>query len=164
MAGGVHGRDWGMHGRGTCLAGQTATAEDGRHPTGMHSCYSILFLITRMHSSRMPTVCNSSHLLWGSGGLLRGVPAPKWVPGPGRCLFLEGLLWGEGGGILACTKAAPPPVNRITDKHERRRMKSFRLVKTNFALDFLKNNTSLASIMEGFILDKIQCIVQKVFT
>ena len=54
MAGGVgglyggEGCAWqgrGMHSRGTCLAGQTATAADGRHPTGMHSCYSILFLI-----------------------------------------------------------------------------------------------------------------------
>ena len=32
--GGVHG------GRGGgCVAGETATAADGRHPTGMHSCF-----------------------------------------------------------------------------------------------------------------------------
>ena len=28
----------GMHGRGACVAGETATAADGTHPTGMHSC------------------------------------------------------------------------------------------------------------------------------
>ena len=26
-----------MHGRGECVAGETATAADGMHPTGMHS-------------------------------------------------------------------------------------------------------------------------------
>ena len=53
MAGGVcvagegHGRGYGgMHGRGcalqggeACMAGETATAADGTHPTGMHSCF-----------------------------------------------------------------------------------------------------------------------------
>ena len=28
----------GMHGRGACVAGETAIAAAGRHPTGMHSC------------------------------------------------------------------------------------------------------------------------------
>ena len=31
----------GMCGRGACLAGEMATAADGTHPTGMHSCYTI---------------------------------------------------------------------------------------------------------------------------
>ena len=31
MAGGVHGE-------GACVAGETATAADGTHPNGMHSC------------------------------------------------------------------------------------------------------------------------------
>ena len=43
MAGGMAG----MHGRGcalqvgggACMAGETATAADGTHPTGMHSCF-----------------------------------------------------------------------------------------------------------------------------
>ena len=45
---GVHGRGcaWqggtckagGMHSRGVCVAGETPTAADGTHPTGMHSC------------------------------------------------------------------------------------------------------------------------------
>ena len=26
-----------MHGRGECIAGETATAANGTHPTGMHS-------------------------------------------------------------------------------------------------------------------------------
>ena len=35
--GGMLGR--GVHGsRGACMAGQTATAAYGTHPTGMHSC------------------------------------------------------------------------------------------------------------------------------
>ena len=46
--GGMHGRGcawqkghaWqgGMRGRGVCMAGEMATAADGTHPTGMHSC------------------------------------------------------------------------------------------------------------------------------
>ena len=58
VVGGMHGRGcaWqgGMRGRGmcgrgdvcgrgACVAGETATAADGTHPTGMHSC-SQLFL------------------------------------------------------------------------------------------------------------------------
>ena len=35
----------------------------------------------------------------------------------------------------------------------------FKLVKTNSAFDFLKNNTSLVSASEGIISDKIQGIV-----
>ena len=34
-AGGVAG---GMRGRGACVAGETATAVGGTHPTGMHPC------------------------------------------------------------------------------------------------------------------------------
>ena len=30
----------GMHGQGACVAGETATAADSTHPTGMHSCYT----------------------------------------------------------------------------------------------------------------------------
>ena len=40
------------------------------------------------------------------------------------------------------------------------RPKVFKLVKTNFALDFLKNNTSLASASEGIIfyyISKVSC-------
>ena len=32
--GGMHGREW----QGACVAEETATAADGTHPTGMHSC------------------------------------------------------------------------------------------------------------------------------
>ena len=47
MAGGKHGHAWqgacvaegGMHGRGPCVAGETAAAAGGTHPTGMHSCH-----------------------------------------------------------------------------------------------------------------------------
>ena len=37
MAGGMHGRGhaWQL---GECMAGETATAADVMHPTGMHSC------------------------------------------------------------------------------------------------------------------------------
>ena len=34
---------WVVHGGGACVAGETATAADGTHPTGMHSCYSQMF-------------------------------------------------------------------------------------------------------------------------
>ena len=49
MAGGVHSRR--VHGRGACMeepcmavcvVGETATAADGPHPTGMHSCLTNL--------------------------------------------------------------------------------------------------------------------------
>ena len=56
--GGMHGRTWevcvagGVLGRGgvaggACVARETATAEDGTHPTGMHSCCLIYFRITK---------------------------------------------------------------------------------------------------------------------
>ena len=48
VAGGMHGRGstWqgDMRGRGACMAGETATAADGMHPTGMHSCLHGHFL------------------------------------------------------------------------------------------------------------------------
>ena len=60
---------------------------------------------TRMHSSRMRTVCNSSRLLEG-------------VSAPGRGAWSGGVCSGgclvPGGGITACTEA-DPPVNRMTD-------------------------------------------------
>ena len=38
VVGGMHGR--GVSGRrGAYMAGETATAADGTHPTGMHSCF-----------------------------------------------------------------------------------------------------------------------------
>ena len=36
MAGG-HAWQGGMRGKGACVAGETATAADGTHPTGIHS-------------------------------------------------------------------------------------------------------------------------------
>ena len=48
MAGDMHERG-SMHGRGVmcgwrwgCVAGETATAADGTHPTGMHTCLTLL--------------------------------------------------------------------------------------------------------------------------
>ena len=49
MAGGMHGRGhafqghvwWGdVHGGGACVAGEMATAADGMHPIGIHSCFT----------------------------------------------------------------------------------------------------------------------------
>ena len=37
VVGGVHGR--GASVAGMCVVGETATAADGMHPTGMHSCF-----------------------------------------------------------------------------------------------------------------------------
>ena len=31
----------GVHGKGACVAGETVTAADGTHPTGMHSCLNL---------------------------------------------------------------------------------------------------------------------------
>ena len=44
MAGGMHGGGCAWLGAcvaGACMAGETATAADGMHPTGMHSCLKI---------------------------------------------------------------------------------------------------------------------------
>ena len=50
MAGGMYGGGqawWGdMHGRGACVVGKMATAANGMHPTGMHSC---------IHHANIPT-------------------------------------------------------------------------------------------------------------
>ena len=43
MVGGMRGLGW-----GTCVAGETATAVGGTHPTGMHSCFH-KFLIHVSH-------------------------------------------------------------------------------------------------------------------
>ena len=77
---------------------------------------------TRMHSSRMRTVCSSGRL--SGGGACSGGSAP------GRCLLLGGVCSGgclflgrvsapggsgPWGGIPACTEADPPPrVDRHT--------------------------------------------------
>ena len=46
MTGGMHGggcvAGGGMHGRGPCMAGETATAADGTQPTEMRSCFQSL--------------------------------------------------------------------------------------------------------------------------
>ena len=54
---GGHGGMWqGRHawqgghvwwGWGACVAEETVTAEDGRHPTGMHSCLFVFFSLTK---------------------------------------------------------------------------------------------------------------------
>ena len=67
---------------------------------------------TRMHSSRMRTVRNSSRLLEGAspgGGLLPAgclLLGGQGVPTPGGYLLRGWLLLG-GGGIPACTEADP---------------------------------------------------------
>ena len=60
-------------------------------------------------------VCSQEWLVPGPGeGLLRGVPGPGGVSGPGGrgsapggCLVLGGA-WSWEGGIPACTEADPP--------------------------------------------------------
>ena len=39
MAGGMRGR--GCAWQGVCMVGEMATAADGTHPTGMHSCFKL---------------------------------------------------------------------------------------------------------------------------
>ena len=52
MVGGMHcmGHAWhrGVHDRGVCMARETATAADGTHPTGMHSCLLHFFVFLKM--------------------------------------------------------------------------------------------------------------------
>ena len=86
-----------------------------------------LFFNTSMHSSRMHTVRNRSHLLgvggegvWSQGGacLLLGGSGPRGRLVSGGCL-VPGGVWSQGGsgprgglvpggGIPACSKADPP--------------------------------------------------------
>ena len=69
VIGGMHGRTsmegehaWqgacvaggGMHSRGACMAGETATAADDTHPIGMHSCFFVWWL-AEFHL--FPTIC-----------------------------------------------------------------------------------------------------------
>ena len=65
--------------------------------------------LTRMHSSRMRTVRNSSRLL-GRGAWSRGVPGPRLGgSAPGGCLVPgAGVSALEGCDIPACTEADPP--------------------------------------------------------
>ena len=54
----------GMRGRGACIAGETATAADGTHPTGMHyyrpqrSCGKVMFLHLSVSHSVQRVVCH----------------------------------------------------------------------------------------------------------
>ena len=61
---------------GGCVAGETATAADGAHPTGMHSCIELFeFVVLLLHLARRgtPTLClfNCSQL-WSSLSLSLG--------------------------------------------------------------------------------------------
>ena len=77
--GGMHGRwertwHWGMCGRGVhgrkrvwqvggCVAGETATAVGGRHPTGMHYCiYSIFTIRTENDVVFFLSLCVNSNI------------------------------------------------------------------------------------------------------
>ena len=83
--GGVHGR--GMHGwgftwqgvymvggeacmagecawKGACMAGQTATAVDGTHPTGMHSCNGLLIMFGSGYRGPRLNLCKVSLALY----------------------------------------------------------------------------------------------------
>ena len=50
----------GMCGGGACVAGEMATAADGTHPTGMHSC----LLLLRSLANHKPVCGNISFLLF----------------------------------------------------------------------------------------------------
>ena len=45
---GGHAWQGGVHDRGMCMARETATAADGTHPTGMHSCLLHFFVFLKM--------------------------------------------------------------------------------------------------------------------
>ena len=51
-----------MHGRGhawwgVCMAGETATAVDGTHPTGMQSCYFLSYHFAACNGSFIEVGC-----------------------------------------------------------------------------------------------------------
>ena len=96
---------------------QTATAADGTNPTGMHSCLYIKcqYLMleyqieklnrTRMHSSRMRTVCCSSRLGWCVSRRVStaGMCVPRGSA-QGGCVY-PSMHWGRH-----------PLVNRMTER------------------------------------------------
>ena len=65
-------------------------------------------------------------------------------------------------------RVAPSSIHNYSilffDNCKRQRAKIFKLVKTKSVLDFLKNNTSLASAWEGITFNKIQGIVFQLST
>ena len=82
VVGGVCGRGGG-HGKGVCMAGghacvavETATAADGMHPTGMHSCF---FVRIWLNCGSGEGVCLSA--CWDASPPGPGRQPP---PGPGR--------------------------------------------------------------------------------
>ena len=60
MHGGGYAWQGGLHGRWSCMAGETANAADGTHPTGMHSCLIILSLIDKHLLSEEPITLHTS--------------------------------------------------------------------------------------------------------
>ena len=61
--GAMHGR--GMHGwGGACVAGETATAVDGMHPTGMHSCLKYFNSHRNLTKTHPRPLCTISKLMY----------------------------------------------------------------------------------------------------
>ena len=46
-----------MRGRWACMAGETATAVDGTHPTGMQSCYFLSYHFAACNGSFIEVGC-----------------------------------------------------------------------------------------------------------
>ena len=55
MAGGMccGGHAW----QGVCVAGETTTAADGTHPTGMHSCFECALRLLVLHFISTSKLC-----------------------------------------------------------------------------------------------------------
>ena len=52
---GINGR--GVCVVGACVAGETATAADGTHPTGMHSCFECALRLLVLHFISTSKLC-----------------------------------------------------------------------------------------------------------
>ena len=61
----------------------------GTQPTGMHSCHSLIFVIARIHSSRMRTACFSGCLGVGClpGDVCIGGMSARDTHPPARCML-----------------------------------------------------------------------------
>ena len=57
---GVHGRGVGVAGGYACMAGEMATAADGTHPTGMHSCSFCVCACTEIYLGHNTILCVKS--------------------------------------------------------------------------------------------------------
>ena len=78
----MHGRKGAIYGRAMCMVGQTATAVNDMHPTGMHSCWrkslgvQCLGSIPGMAASKKSFIHDNEYLMFSLRSFL---PPSEWL-------------------------------------------------------------------------------------